>query len=147
MERAILRALAKAIKRELGSMGGTGLPRAGLLFYSRRPNSEGQAWDDDDAWVEDAEWGSWMLPSSLFAQIGESIFFEADGTPLDVTGTAVAASDIVNVDYILFSERRGLAVYDDETAAEVMAEAFEYFGVAVPYFYLSFPYTLPFEVA
>jgi hypothetical protein len=92
-----------------GVWGDDGLPRKGLLFYSRTPN----AWIDT-GWEGEIGWESqlmgWVLPTSLHAVLGDGFWFTNSTTPIARTAAEILAEEGVNED-TFFAGDRGVAVY------------------------------------
>jgi hypothetical protein len=109
------------------------LPRANLLFYSRFPNTGDVIWGEDDILPEDMYFGGWVLPAELASAIGyPSFFFDADGVPIARQGLELLAWSGINQYTVIYSNRRGLAVYSDDASYGTVRNAFRYFKQAVP---------------
>jgi hypothetical protein len=113
------------------------LPSTDRLLFYRSPNSEAHPWEGGEEeewpepWGEHWPWGSWVLPGSLFAEFGEGLFFDAVGTPLDVTGAEILTwVDGPGLPIVLFSTSKGLAIYADDTETATLNRARKYFGLA-----------------
>lgn len=107
-----------------------GIPRTDLLLQIRTPNSEDQPWIEGSSWDEEWPWGSWILPASLFATLGEGVFFDSGGTPLDVTGADILADADTNVDQTFFSVTKGIAIYADAQVEPNLSKIKNYMGLS-----------------
>lgn len=124
-------ALRRSIRyaTELGR--GRGLPKSNLLIYLARPNSDAYITAEDAEISESqADWG-YVLPSALFADLGEGLFFDALGEPIVVLASEILAHVSTNKNYILFklaseSEQTGkLAIYDPATTNAALIRAWK----------------------
>ena len=115
----------------VGNSGQT-LPRIGLLFYSKLPNTEEVLWADDLV-IEDEYYmfGGWLLTAGsagLFAAAPD--FYDGDAdTPLPLRDSEILALAGINTGNVLFSVRKGLAVYAEDTDETILAKARKYFGI------------------
>lgn len=114
------------------SRKGLGLPRTGLLFYSKLPNTEEVLWADDLVIGDEYYmFGGWKLTAGsagLFAAAPD--FYDgAASTPLPLRDTEILALSGINTANVLFSVRKGLAVYTSATNETILAKARKYFGI------------------
>lgn len=111
------------------------LPRAGLLIYLARPNSDEYLIGQDTIVGQDTYIWGYVLPALLFTQLGEGLFFAADGEPKVVLASEILADPNTNIDHVLFrstsiSEQTGkLAIYDPATPLDVLAQAYRVLGL------------------
>ena len=114
------------------SRKGLGLPRTGLLFYSKLPNTEEVLWADDLVIGDEYYmFGGWLLTAGsagLFAAAPD--FYDgAASTPLPLRDIEILALSGINTANVLFSVRKGLAVYTSTTNETILAKARKYFGI------------------
>lgn len=133
ISRSVIRAFKRqAVKTITASLSSSGIPRQGLLFYSRMPNTEEVLWADD--LVIDDEYyvfGGWKLTAgdaALFAAAGTDWYTDVD-TPLPLRDTEILALTGINTANIFFSLRKGLAVYASDTDAATLAKAQKFYGL------------------
>lgn len=75
--------------------------------------------------------GGWLLTAgsaALFAAAPD-FYNGAVNDPLPLRDTEILALTGINTDNVLFSLKRGLAVYDQETDAAILAKARKFFGI------------------
>lgn len=129
--------LSRRVNRGLLSdVGSQSLPRADLLIYLARPNSDAYITGEDTEIPEDQhDWG-YVLPSALFAELGECLFFTASGDPIVVLASEILADPDTNDSHVLFksqleTQQTGkLAVYDPATDAAVLTKAKKVLGIS-----------------
>ena len=119
-------------RRHVVTKGGRTLPRTGLLFYSKLPNTEEVLWADDLVIGDEYYmFGGWLLTAGsagLFAA-APAFYDGAASTPLPLRDTEILDLVGINTDNVLFSLRKGLAVYDPATSETILAKARKYFGI------------------
>lgn len=118
-----------------GGRGGS-LPRTGLLIYLARPNSDAYITGEATEIPEDQyDWG-YVLPETLFAELGECIFFTAGGEPIVVLASEILADAGTNDSHVLFKSIDGaqqtgkLAIYDPATDAAILTKAKKVLGIS-----------------
>lgn len=101
----------------------------GYLIYLARPNSDAYITAEDAEFDESTyDWG-YVLPSALFADVGEGIFFQSDGTPIVVLASEILADSGTNNGPVLFkstsaTQQTGrLVIYPTGTDAATLAKA------------------------
>ena len=129
--RGLSLALGQSILRALHSNSRPRLPRTDLLIYLARPNSDAYITAEDAEIPEDQyDWG-YILPESLFADLGEGLFFTAGGVPIVVLASEILADPATNASHVLFKSISGdqqkgkLAIYDPAVDAAVLIKAKE----------------------
>lgn len=117
------------------SNSGKRLPRTGLLLYLARPNSDSYITDEDAEIPEDQyDWG-YVLPATLFADLGEGLFFTAGGEPIVVLASEILADPKTNAWNILFemkdeTKQTGrLAIYKNDVSSVTLNKARAVLGV------------------
>lgn len=127
----VIRNVIKELKN-FGSLRGQSLPSTGLLFYSKLPNTEEVLWADD--LVIDDEYyifGGWLLTvgsAELFAAAPD--FYNGNAnTPLPLRDIEILALTGINTANVLFSLKRGLAIYALNTDEAILTQAKKYFGI------------------
>ncbi len=133
ISRSVIRAFKRqAVKTITASLSSSGIPRQGLLFYSRMPNTEEVLWADD--LVIDDEYyvfGGWLLTagnSDLFTAAGSNWYTDVD-TPIPLRDSEILALEGINTANIFFSLKKGLAVYNASTDAAILAKAAKFYGL------------------
>lgn len=111
------------------SNDGLSLPKSGLLLYYKRPNTEDLILDDADTWDDIIYWGGFVLPTALFSQIGEGIFFSVGGDALPASGLDIVDDPDTNVSTTLYTHKKGLAIYETGTSSAVLAKARKFLGI------------------
>lgn len=119
-------------RRHVVTKGGRILPRSGLLFYSKLPNTEEVLWADDLVIGDEYYmFGGWLLTAGsaeLFA--AAPAFYDGGASaPLPLRDTEILDLVGINTDNVLFSLRKGLAVYDPATAETILTKARKFFGI------------------
>ena len=121
--------------RPFGSPRGNALPRANLLIYLARPNSDAYITAEDAEIPEDQyDWG-YVLPATLFADLGEGVFFTAGGEPIVVLASEILADAGTNASHVLFKsissdQQTGkLAIYDPAVDAAILIKAKKVLGI------------------
>lgn len=101
-----------------------GLPQEGLLFYSRLPNSEAIPWDEEATYEDNMLFGGWILPeiAPLILEAAP-LFYDGGNSPLLKTGADILSMVGINTAQVLFSWRRGLAIYALTTPLLILARA------------------------
>ena len=134
--RGLSLALGQSILRALHSNSRPRLPRTDLLIYLARPNSDAYITAEDAEIPEDRyDWG-YILPESLFADLGEGLFFTAGGDPIVVLASEILADAGTNASHVLFKSISGdqqtgkLAIYDPAVEAATLTEAKRVMGVS-----------------
>ena len=134
--RGLSLALGQSILRALHSNSGPRLPRTDLLIYLARPNSDAYIAAEDAEIPEDQyDWG-YILPESLFADLGEGLFFTAGGDPIVVLASEILADAGTNASHVLFKSISGdqqtgkLAIYDPAVEATTLTEAKKVMGIS-----------------
>lgn len=118
---------------------GRSLPSKYRLFYSRTPNNWlDVGWEGDFGW--DSELSTWSVPRTvtdwagttrdMFTILGEGLFFDSTGNSLSVTGTQILAWSGINRWQILFSLKKGLAIYDQSAPSSTIRNAHRYYRSA-----------------
>ena len=115
-----------------GGLSGIALPRVGLLFYSRYPNTDEVLWGDDVV-IDDQyyAYAGWILTASdaaLFAASGSDWYSDVDN-PIALRDFEILALTGINESNILFTINKGLAVYESTVSATVLAKAYKFFGL------------------
>ena len=133
--RGLSLALDHSILRALHSNSRPSLPRTDLLIYLARPNSDAYITAEDSEIPEDQyDWG-YILPESLFADLGEGLFFTGGGTPIVVLASEILADAGTNASHVLFKSISGdqqtgkLAIYDPSVEAATLTKAKKVMGV------------------
>jgi hypothetical protein len=120
------------LKLRLIGGGSSRLPRAGLLFYSRLPNTEEVLWADDLVIGDEYYmFGGWLLTAGsagLFAA-APAFYDGAASDPLPLRDSEILALSGINTANVLFSLRKGLAVYAADTDEAILAKARKFFGI------------------
>ena len=134
--RGVSLALGQSILRALHSNSRKRLPRTDLLIYLARPNSDAYITAEDAEIPEDQyDWG-YILPESLFADLGEGLFFTAGGVPIVVLASEILADAGTNDSHVLFKSISGdqqtgkLAIYDPAVEAATLTEAKNVMGIS-----------------
>ena len=116
--------------------GGRRLPRNGLLLYLARPNSDAYITGEDAGIPESQyDWG-YVLPSALFADLGECLFFTAGGDPIVVLASEILADAGTNASHVLFKSISGdqqtgkLAIYVPAVDAAILIKAKKVLGIS-----------------
>ena len=129
-------ALGQSILRALHSNSRPRLPRTDLLIYLARPNSDAYITAEDAEIPEDQyDWG-YILPESLFADLGEGLFFTAGGDPIVVLASEILADAGTNASHVLFRSISGyqqtgkLAIYDPGVDADILTKAKKVLGIS-----------------
>ena len=114
---------------------GNKLPTTGLLIYLARPNSDAYITTENAEIPEDQyDWG-YVLPATLFTDLGEGLFFTAGGVPIVVLASEILADVGTNVSHILFKSISGdqqtgkLAIYDPAVDAAILIKAKKVVGI------------------
>ena len=117
------------------SNSGKRLPRNGLLLYLARPNSDAYITAEDAEIPEDQyDWG-YVLPATLFTDLGEGLFFTAGGDPIVVLASEILADPKTNAWNILFemkdeTKQTGrLAIYKNDVSSVTLNKARAVLGV------------------
>jgi hypothetical protein len=111
------------------------LPKTGLIYNVRAPNSDALITGEEEEIPEGEYDWAYVLPGSLFATLGECIFFEGDGTPIAILASAIEADEDTNNSHILFRmtnsnrETGRLVIYQPGTDAAVLAKAKQVLGI------------------
>ena len=145
MKSAITPGIASAVERPAyrgayrpfgGFGGGRRLPRAGLLIYLARPNSDAYITGEDAEIPEDQyDWG-YVLPADLFADLGECLFFTTGGDPIVVLASEILADAGTNASHVLFKSISGdqqtgkLAIYAPAVDAAILIKAKKVLGIS-----------------
>ena len=121
--------------RPFGSPRGNALPRANLLIYLARPNSDAYITAEDAEIPEDQyDWG-YVLPASLFADLGAGLFFAVGGAPIVVLASEILADAGTNASHVLFKSISGdqqtgkLAIYDPAVDPAILIKAKKVLGI------------------
>ena len=132
---AVERAVHRGASRPFGGGRRKTLPRAGLLIYLARPNSDAYITAEDAEIPEDQyDWG-YVLPATLFADLGEGLFFTAGGVPIVVLASEIMADVGTNASHVLFKPISGdqqtgkLAIYDPAVDAAILIKAKKVLGI------------------
>ena len=111
------------------------LPRQDLLIYLARPNSDAYITAEDAEIPEDQyDWG-YVLPASLFTDLGEGLFFTAGGEPIVVLASEILADAGTNDSHVLFKsisadQQTGkLAIYDPGVDSAILDKAKKVLGI------------------
>ena len=114
---------------------GNKLPTTDLLIYLARPNSDAYITTENAEIPEDQyDWG-YVLPSTLFTDLGEGLFFTADGVPIVVLASEILADVGTNASHVLFKSISGdqqtgkLAIYDPAVDAAILIKAKKVLGI------------------
>ena len=115
---------------------GNKLPTTGLLIYLARPNSDAYITAENAEIPEDQyDWG-YVLPATLFTDLGEGLFFTAGGVPIVVLASEIMADVGTNASYVLFKSISGdqqtgkLAIYDPAVDAAILIKAKKVLGIS-----------------
>lgn len=112
-----------------GKLLSKGIPRTDLLIYLARPNSDEYLIGEETEIGENTYIWGYVLPALLFAELGEGLFFDAEGTPIVVLASDILASPGINTGHILFKstsvehQEGKLAIYDPTTDVAILAKA------------------------
>ena len=111
------------------------LPRQDLLIYLARPNSDAYITAEGSDIPEDQyDWG-YVLPASLFADLGSGLFFTAGGEPIVVLASEILADAGTNDSHVLFKsisadQQTGkLAIYDPGVDSAILDKAKKVLGI------------------
>lgn len=128
----ILGGIQGGISCPFGRVSTLTIPRIGLLFYSKLPNTEEVLWADDLVIGDEYYmFGGWKLTAGsadLFAAAPD-FYNGAANDPLPLRDTEILALTGINTDNVLFSLKRGLAIYDPATDESILAKARKFFGI------------------
>ena len=131
----IHRPFAAGAYRPLGGGRRKRLPRTDLLIYLARPNSDAYITEEDSEIPEDQyDWG-YVLPATLFTDLGEGLFFTAGGVPIVVLASEIMADAGTNASHVLFKSISGdqqtgkLAIYDPAVDAATLIKAKKVLGI------------------
>lgn len=104
--------IRRGVRSPLGNGPGLTLPRTGLLFSSRLPNTEDILWDEEALFEENMFWGGWILPVECYAYMehDDGFWFSDSTTPVARTGEEILAWPWINTGNIEFSLAAGLSV-------------------------------------
>ena len=115
---------------------GNKLPTTGLLIYLARPNSDAYITTENAEIPEDQyDWG-YVLPVTLFTDLGEGLFFTAGGVPIVVLASEIMADVGTNASHVLFRPISGdqqtgkLAIYDPAVDAAILIKAKKVLGIS-----------------
>ena len=115
---------------------GNKLPTIGLLIYLARPNSDAYITTENAEIPEDQyDWG-YVLPATLFTDLGEGLFFTAGGVPIVVLASEILADVGTNASHVLFKSISGdqqtgkLAIYDPAVDAAILIKAKKVLGIS-----------------
>ena len=130
-----MRGVESPLCRALGSGGRKRLPRTDLLIYLARPNSDAYITAEDSDIPEDQyDWG-YVLPASLFADIGFGLFFTVGGEPIVVLASEILADAGTNSSHVLFKsvstekQTGKLAIYDPAVDSAILDKAKKVLGI------------------
>ena len=111
------------------------LPRQDLLIYLARPNSDAYITAEGSDIPEDQyDWG-YVLPASLFADLGSGLFFTAGGDPIVVLASEILADAGTNSLHVLFKsvsaekQTGKLAIYDPAVDSAILDKAKKVLGI------------------
>ena len=114
---------------------GNKLPTTGLLIYLARPNSDAYITTENAEIPEDQyDWG-YVLPATLFSDLGEGLFFTAGGVPIVVLASEIMADVGTNASHVLFKSISGdqqtgkLAIYDPAVDPAILIKAKKVLGI------------------
>ena len=131
-----MRGVESPLCRALGPGGRERLPRTDLLIYLARPNSDAYITEEDSEIPEDQyDWG-YVLPATLFSDLGEGLFFTAGGVPIVVLASEIMADVGTNASHVLFKSISGnqqtgkLAIYDPAVDAAILIKAKKALGIS-----------------
>ena len=115
---------------------GNKLPTTGLLIYLARPNSDAYITTENAEIPEDQyDWG-YVLPATLFTDLGEGLFFTAGGVPIVVLASEILTDVGTNASHVLFKSISGyqqtgkLAIYDPAVDAAILIKAKKVLGIS-----------------
>ena len=115
---------------------GNKLPTTDLLIYLARPNSDAYITTENAEIPEDQyDWG-YVLPATLFIDLGEGLFFTAGGVPIVVLASEILADVGTNASHVLFKSISGaqqtgkLAIYDPAVDAAILIKAKKVLGIS-----------------
>lgn len=115
---------------------GNKLPTTDLLIYLARPNSDAYITTENAEIPEDQyDWG-YVLPATLFTDLGEGLFFTAGGVPIVVLASEIMADVGTNSSHVLFKSISGdqqtgkLAIYDSAVDAAILIKAKKVLGIS-----------------
>ena len=115
---------------------GNKLPTTDLLIYLARPNSDAYITTENAEIPEDQyDWG-YVLPATLFTDLGEGLFFTVGGVPIVVLASEILADVGTNGSYVLFKSISGdqqtgkLAIYDPAVDVAILIKAKKVLGIS-----------------
>ena len=133
---AVERAVHRGSSRPFGGGRRKTLPRNGLLLYLARPNSDAYITGETDEIPEaQYDWG-YVLPETLFSELGEGVFFTADGVPIVALASEILADAGTNASHVLFKSISGdqqtgkLAIYDPAVDVAILIKAKKVLGIS-----------------
>ena len=132
---AIERPVHSGVHRSFGGGRRERLPRTDLLIYLARPNSDAYITGETDEIPEaQYDWG-YVLPATLFSDLGEGLFFTAGGVPIVVLASEIMADVGTNASHVLFKSISGdqqtgkLAIYDPAVDPAILIKAKKVLGI------------------